>query len=162
MAKRATVKASLRIAMLTPRCRADGVWLGLLLTLMFWGGLLLRCGDVETNPGPNSDQPVLKQTRLTRGMVRSSSADAADKRGQQTDTADASTGSSDDTPGGSTIADLATMISSLTSTMNSKFENVEKHVDNGVRDLSEQFAKMQSGIDGLRDEVNELRKENED
>ena len=34
------------------RTRAEGCILGCVLTLMFWGSLLLRAGDVETNPGP--------------------------------------------------------------------------------------------------------------
>ncbi|KAL8586702.1 hypothetical protein ACOMHN_038688 [Nucella lapillus] len=38
--------------MLTLHSRTDGVALGLLLSLLFWGGLLLRCGDVEQNPEP--------------------------------------------------------------------------------------------------------------
>ncbi|XP_076437367.1 uncharacterized protein LOC143276635 [Babylonia areolata] len=55
MLKRARQKAAMRVAILSLRGRTDGVTLGLLLTLIFWGGLLLKCGDVEQNPGPGLD-----------------------------------------------------------------------------------------------------------
>eukprot|EP00745_Piridium_sociabile_P000173 TRINITY_DN101275_c0_g1_i2.p1 TRINITY_DN101275_c0_g1~~TRINITY_DN101275_c0_g1_i2.p1 ORF type:complete len:124 (+),score=19.45 TRINITY_DN101275_c0_g1_i2:179-550(+) len=52
MFKRAKEKAALRIAIVTLRRRVDGVIFGMLLTYFFWGSLLLRCGDIESNPGP--------------------------------------------------------------------------------------------------------------
>ena len=35
--------------------------------MFFTGDLLLRCGDVETNPGPKSDN--MRLTRLNSGNV---------------------------------------------------------------------------------------------
>ena len=51
--------------MLTASSRLKGVMVGLILTVFFTGDLLLRCGDVETNPGPKSDN--MRQTRLNSG-----------------------------------------------------------------------------------------------
>lgn len=43
--------------LLHPRCRADDIVVGLLLSLLYWGSLLIPCGDFELNPAPtrNSD-----------------------------------------------------------------------------------------------------------
>ena len=44
--------------------RRDGVLVGVLLTLLVFGDLIHRAGDVEKNPGPPK-QDKAKQTRLT-------------------------------------------------------------------------------------------------
>ena len=50
--KRAKLKAVVKIAIVSLKTRVDGVMLGLLLVYLFWGSLLLQCGEVELNPGP--------------------------------------------------------------------------------------------------------------
>ena len=50
--RRAKLYAAKFVKVLTLRSRGEGCVLGCVLTLMFWGSLLLRAGDVETNPGP--------------------------------------------------------------------------------------------------------------
>ncbi|KAL8613557.1 hypothetical protein ACOMHN_021976 [Nucella lapillus] len=64
--------------MLTPRTRMDGVTLGLLLSLLFWGGLLLRCGDVEKNPGPRD--PSARQSRWASSELKASTEKARASR----------------------------------------------------------------------------------
>ena len=51
--------------MLTVSSRLKGVTVGLILTVFFTWDLLPRCGDVETNMWPKSDN--IKQTRLNSG-----------------------------------------------------------------------------------------------
>ena len=153
MRKRAIEKAAMRIAILTPRCRADGVTLGLLLTLMFWGGILLRCGDVERNPGPPKS---LKQGKLlTTSGDRRSRADRASDAGS-----DAGSGktASSSPPEQHTLADIVTTLHSLKSDMNSKFDETEQR----DKMLSDQYASLQGGVNELMEEVRVLRKDNED
>ena len=54
MVNRAKLKAAMKIAIVSLKSRVDGVMLGLLLVYLFWGSLLLQCGDVELNPGPST------------------------------------------------------------------------------------------------------------
>eukprot|EP00745_Piridium_sociabile_P026264 TRINITY_DN4177_c0_g2_i1.p1 TRINITY_DN4177_c0_g2~~TRINITY_DN4177_c0_g2_i1.p1 ORF type:complete len:339 (+),score=59.47 TRINITY_DN4177_c0_g2_i1:148-1164(+) len=153
MFKRAREKAASRIAMLTPRTRTDGVTLGLLLSLMFWGSLLLRCGDVERNPGPPPEDK-LRRTRLGSGRKTS-----MDRTGS---TADGSQATSPDQP---SLTELKEMMQSMNSNMqtmnhdmNCKFNDVEK----GLKDLTEQYAALHKEVKDLRGEVGSLKKENAD
>ncbi|XP_070204289.1 alpha-(1,3)-fucosyltransferase fut-6-like isoform X2 [Littorina saxatilis] len=58
--------------------RLQGILCGALLSYMFWGSLLLiRCGDVEMNPGPGpatSEERVTRQTRLSTSADRHGNA----------------------------------------------------------------------------------------
>ncbi|KAL8600793.1 hypothetical protein ACOMHN_055988 [Nucella lapillus] len=77
MMKRAVKKSALRIAIVTPHRRVDAVMFGFLLSYLFWGSLLLQCGHVESNPGPNPSKrkDSLRQTQLfSRESSRSRSA----------------------------------------------------------------------------------------
>ena len=69
--------------MLPASSRLKGVMVGLILTVFFTGDLLLRCGDVETNPGPNSDN--MRRTRLNSGN-RSNATPTAASRNDVTET----------------------------------------------------------------------------
>ena len=50
--RRAKFRLTMRVSrVLTTHSRLHGVMVELILTVFFTGGLLPRCGDVETNPG---------------------------------------------------------------------------------------------------------------
>eukprot|EP00745_Piridium_sociabile_P007054 TRINITY_DN14532_c0_g1_i15.p1 TRINITY_DN14532_c0_g1~~TRINITY_DN14532_c0_g1_i15.p1 ORF type:complete len:361 (+),score=58.06 TRINITY_DN14532_c0_g1_i15:67-1149(+) len=66
MAKRARLKLAMTVRVLHVRTRVTGVMVGLVLTTFFSMDLLLRCGDVEANPGPK-EKKSMTQTRLTSG-----------------------------------------------------------------------------------------------
>ena len=66
MVKRAKLKAAMKIAIVSLKTRVDGVMLGLFLVYLFWGSLLLQCGDVDLKPGPKH-KDSMRQTRLTSG-----------------------------------------------------------------------------------------------
>lgn len=153
MRKRAIEKLAMRIAMLSPRRRTDGVMTGLLLTLTFWGSFLLQCGDVEQNPGPKAPRASdsFRQTRLTSASARRTSTDT----GSGQDSRQTSPPPSSQQP---TMADLMERMDSLTSTMNCKFDGVER----AIRDLTDQCTSLQSGVRELVEEVGILRKENQD
>ena len=165
MAKRARLKAVMRIAMLTPRTRADGAVLGLLLTLTFWGGFLMQCGDVESNPGPDRD--ALRQTTLTTsGGSRSRSVSAG--RGS-------SSGSSQTTSPPLqqlSLEDLMTKLDSMENTIKStdaRTEAMESKFDSKLDEFKREFSSlredntsMKADLRRLREEMTGLRQQNQD
>ena len=62
MYRQVKYRLTMRVCVLTASSRLKGAMVGLILTVFFTGDLLLRWGDVETNPGPKSDN--MRQTRL--------------------------------------------------------------------------------------------------
>ena len=153
MAKRASLRAAMRIAMLSLRCRADGAMLGLLLTLTFWGGHLMQCGDVESNPGPDRD--ALRQTTLTTGGgSRSRSASAGTGRGSTSSSQQAASPPLQQL----SLEDLMAKMDSMDNNINCKFADVEK----GLKDLTEQYGALQTGVNKLRREMGDLKTENDE
>ena len=61
IAKRSKLKTATKTAIVSFKTKVDGVILGLPLSYLFWGSLLLQCGDVEQNPGPTDN---IRLTRL--------------------------------------------------------------------------------------------------
>lgn len=123
----------MRIQTLTLRRRTTGVMVGLLLTLLFFGDLLHRCGDVEKNPGPD-----------TRSSSRTSSTDRGSDGtvGQQ---------QADDEP---TLKDVMCMLH----VMNSKFDEMK----GDMQDLSRAYTALKEEVRDLRDEVTGLKRVNDD
>ncbi|KAL8559453.1 hypothetical protein ACOMHN_037117 [Nucella lapillus] len=64
MLKRARFSLAMRMSILRLRTRADGVTVGVLLTLLYYGNVIHRCGDVELNPGPDRKTDGTRQTLL--------------------------------------------------------------------------------------------------
>ncbi|KAL8578257.1 hypothetical protein ACOMHN_005648 [Nucella lapillus] len=64
MAKRDRRKVAMRINVITLRTRLTGVMAGLVLSVFFYSDLILRCSDVELNPGPTKPGSSLRQGRL--------------------------------------------------------------------------------------------------
>ena len=83
MYRRAKFRLTMRVHVLTASSRLKGVMVGLILTVFFTGDQLLRCGDVERNPGPKSDN--MRQTRLNSGN-RSDNTPTATPRNDTTGT----------------------------------------------------------------------------
>eukprot|EP00745_Piridium_sociabile_P021834 TRINITY_DN3372_c0_g4_i2.p2 TRINITY_DN3372_c0_g4~~TRINITY_DN3372_c0_g4_i2.p2 ORF type:complete len:248 (-),score=27.65 TRINITY_DN3372_c0_g4_i2:1071-1814(-) len=149
MTKRARERADMRVAMLRPRTRLDGVTLGLLLTYIFWGSLLYRCGDVEQNPGPIDDRKTLKQTRLSTSRLRG----ATDRTGSSSDSVQTTS-----SPLEPSRTDLMEMLQEMNSTMNCKFNEM----DSRFKELGEQYSSLCKDVKDLREEVGSLRKQNSD
>ena len=80
---------------------------GLILTVFFAGDLLLTCGDVETNPGPKSDN--MRRTRLNSGNRSDITPTAAPRN---------------DTTGTETEPTLKAVMA-LPMSMNSKFDDLK-------------------------------------
>lgn len=133
MLKRAKQKAAMTVKTCNPRTRTNGVILGLVLTYLFWGGILLQCGDVELNPGPPK-QDTMRQTRLNTGAERSESAQ--------------------NKPAEPTLVDVMGVLQ----TLNNKFDEMKCD----VQDLRNSNVALQEEIHGLRGEVTDLRQENDD
>ena len=98
-------------ASLTPRNRADGVTVGLLIFVFYFGNLLHWCGDVELNPGPPK-QDFFRQTRLTSSS-RANNAELNSQEGNST--------SNGETVGSDpTLKDMH-----MLTTMSSKFDDMK-------------------------------------
>ena len=150
MAKRSKLKAAMKIAIVILKSRVDGVTLGLLLSYLFWGSLLLQCDDVEQNPGPTDN---MRQTRLTSGSRAATTERAV---GSQGTPPNAATPTKQPTLS-DVMATLQSMNNSMTR-MSSKLDDVSGDV--GL--MREQFAELQGEMKGLREEVSDLRLENDD
>ncbi|KAL8592160.1 hypothetical protein ACOMHN_033531 [Nucella lapillus] len=75
MAKKARWKVAMRINVITLRARLTGVMAGLVLSVFFYSDIILRCGDVELNPGPTKPGSSLRQ-----GWLKSFSLSVAQVR----------------------------------------------------------------------------------
>ena len=140
MFKRAKEKVAMRYAMLKLTGRVDGALSGLPLTYFFWGSFLLRCGDVESNPGPNPPQTreSMKQTRLT----------SAGSSGRRTSVEQSTTTSQHEKD-----ADVMSMVQSFKTSMDTRFDDMKQDMQN----LREGYVAMQGELKGLREDVCDLR-----
>lgn len=153
MLKRAIRKHAMRIAIVKLRRRVDGVTFGLLLSYLFWGSLLLQCGDIESNPGPNPPQSKdkMRQTRLA-------SAGAGGTRASMENPGNPQGGASSQPVKEPTLTDVMSMLQALGNRMDSKLDEVKEE----VHTLREEYTAMQDEVRGLREEVSGLRQQNDD
>eukprot|EP00745_Piridium_sociabile_P021837 TRINITY_DN3372_c0_g5_i1.p1 TRINITY_DN3372_c0_g5~~TRINITY_DN3372_c0_g5_i1.p1 ORF type:complete len:343 (-),score=59.88 TRINITY_DN3372_c0_g5_i1:710-1738(-) len=155
MFRRAKKKAELRCRTLKPRCRSDGVMVGLVLTVFFYSNLLMQCGDIEPNPGPPKN---VKQTRQNSSSGSSSvsldkyltdpgnSAQSARQEGRavsEPTLADVSRN----------VADVMTMLTC----MNGKFDNMK----DDFKDIKESYSDLKKEVESLNSDVEMLRQSND-
>ena len=149
MVKRTKLKAAMKIAIVSLKTRVHGVMLGLLLVYLFWGSLLLQCGDMELNPGP-THKDSMRQTRLTSG---GNAATTERTDGPQNTPSKAAASTKEPT-----LSDVMTALQTMNSTMISKLDGVSADV--GL--MREQFDELQGEVKELREEVSALRLENDE
>eukprot|EP00745_Piridium_sociabile_P026260 TRINITY_DN4177_c0_g1_i1.p1 TRINITY_DN4177_c0_g1~~TRINITY_DN4177_c0_g1_i1.p1 ORF type:complete len:346 (+),score=74.51 TRINITY_DN4177_c0_g1_i1:173-1210(+) len=160
MWKRAVFKKAMQVSILTVRSRRAGVFLGLTLVFLFWGDnlflhrgdreLLLRCGDVEANPGPDKETPVpsassskpsYRQTRLSSSQAHSSRPSTEPKQ-----------------PSLSDVMETLSTLQDLNTSMNSKLDDVRQEMAGLRRD----HGALHDLVSGLKDECLSLQKDNAD
>eukprot|EP00745_Piridium_sociabile_P036491 TRINITY_DN65635_c0_g1_i5.p1 TRINITY_DN65635_c0_g1~~TRINITY_DN65635_c0_g1_i5.p1 ORF type:complete len:347 (+),score=67.10 TRINITY_DN65635_c0_g1_i5:180-1220(+) len=159
MSKRAEKKLASRVAMLRLSRRVDGVTFGFVLSYLFWGGILLRCGDIETNPGPpappappahSNVKDSKMQTRLsTTGGLRKVSVEKTSHPG-------ASASPSRSQP---TLSDIMASLSALTDQVGSMNSSLNE-LKNEVHELREDYAALTTELKGLKEDVTDLRNKN--
>ncbi|KAL8567106.1 hypothetical protein ACOMHN_033008 [Nucella lapillus] len=132
----------MKMSTLTFRSRAGGALFGLVLVMMFWGDnmflrgggdiQLLRCGDVEANPGPNPEPSTsrpstsLRQTRISTPMIstpRKSSQSAKDP----------------------SLSEVMATLNSINSSLNDKMDGMN--------------ASLNGKMDGVKEDVGQLHQE---
>lgn len=127
---------AMAIRVLRVRTRPTGVMVGLALTVFFINDLLLRCGDVETNPGPKSSSS-LKQSRLTsEGASRRSSTECSAVR--DPDPSSSGEGVLDSV----TLTDIMTKLSCM---------------DTNIKGVGEDVKNLKETVDGLKDELHDMK-----
>ena len=129
---------------LTPRNRADGIMVGLLLFVLYFGKLLHRCGDVELNPGPPK-QDFCRQTRLTSSS-RTNNAELNSQKGN-------STSSGEMVGNDPALKDIMHMLT----TMNSKSDDIKK---NDTSDIKESYSSLKNEMHELSETITDLKEEN--
>lgn len=144
MEKRAKKMAAMRVRLLTVRSRVTGVMVGLLLTLLFFGDLIHRCGDVEKNPGPDRNESV--KTRAASQREHSPSVDKP--KGRPKDPQDEGACAEP------TLKDVMTMLMNLSS-------NIDE-MKGDMRDMKRSYDDLNEEVHGLRDDMTELRRVNDD
>ncbi|KAL8576087.1 hypothetical protein ACOMHN_001437 [Nucella lapillus] len=109
---------------------------GLALTYLFWGSLLLRCGGVETNPGPNPP-PEERESETDRPDWVVPGKTAPDPVWRHLAPPD----SGDSSPPGEepSRSDLIAMLHSMRTLMDTRFDEARQE----TRDLRQESAAMQ-------------------
>ena len=140
MYRRAKYRLTMIVRVLTASSRLKGVMVGLILTVFFTGDLLLRCGDVERNPGPKSDN--MRQTRLNSGNRIDTTPTAAPRN---------------DAAGTETEPTLKDVMSLLMS-MNSKFDDMKTDMN----EMKESYNILKTEVQNMKEVMSELAEENND
>ncbi|KAL8564317.1 hypothetical protein ACOMHN_004374 [Nucella lapillus] len=120
MLKRARFSLAMRMSILRLRTRADGVTVGVLLTLLYYGNLIHRCGDVELNPGPDRKTDGTRQTLLdsvTGGTTQRHSSRSRSRKDSSRKDSVERTGSTTETltglPSDPSLSDVMSMLTNL-------------------------------------------------
>ena len=154
MCKRVVECVAMRVSTLVPRDRATGVLLGFVLVYLFWGGLLMQAGDIESNPGPapgsSSKQDGISNMRQTR---LNSAAGATGGRPSMDKT---SHNASAPSQSGEKELSLKDVMATLLS-MDHKFDQVK----NDVKEMKEVYACLKDELLDVKNEVADLRREND-
>jgi exosome complex exonuclease DIS3/RRP44 len=152
MGKRARQAAELRQRVIRPRTRLEGVFVGLVLSIFLTSDLLLRAGNVETNPGPVEGREGARsvQTRLTASGGRAASS-GAERRA-----------STNKEP---TLGDLMSKLVSMETSMHTNFDQVREDfqvIKNEVISLSKEVQNCKEKVDDLERENEDLKNTNKD
>ncbi|KAL8562266.1 hypothetical protein ACOMHN_037222 [Nucella lapillus] len=157
MLKRARFSLAMRISILRLRTRADGVTVGMLLTLLYYGNLIHRCGDVELNPGPDRKTDGTRQTLLdsvTGGTTQRHSSRSR-KDSLRKDSVE-STGSTPETltglPSDPSLSDVMSMLTNICQCDN---------MDANIKDMKKTCDAMQGDMSDLKKDFIDLKLENQ-
>jgi chromosome segregation ATPase len=150
MAKRARQAKEMRLRVIRPRSRVEGVFVGLVLVMFLTSDLLLRGGNIETNPGPveGKEGPRTVQTRLSAsGGKAASSSSGADRRASNNSKAATEP----------TLGDLMVKLSAMDSSMNANFEQVR----DDLHQMRAEVVNLQKEVQECKERVSEVEHENE-
>ena len=149
MAKRERVAVEMRCRVIKVRTHMEGVMVGLVLAVFLTSDLLLRAGNVETNPGPGTtdgkDSSRTVQTRLTTAGARAGSSSTERRQSVSSQ------------PSEPTLADLMAKLMSMESSMNGKLDQVRED----FQLVREEVGNLQKEVQDLKEKVAVLEKENE-
>ena len=157
LTRKADARLAARVKVVTVRSKTQGVIVGWTLVLLFWGSLLLRCGDVETNPGPVDSTRNLRQSRLsTSGTGGSGSAAVASK------TAPVKSVTLEDVMErlvgmGGEMVNVNSNIANLKTEMSEMKVTHEKNMKDGFSAMTEQLSTMQSNVTDIMTQFQETK-----
>jgi exosome complex exonuclease DIS3/RRP44 len=145
-AKRARQDAELRRRFIRPRTRLEGVFVGLVLSIFLTSDLLLRVGNVETNPGPVEGREGARsvQTRLTAAAGGRAASSGAERRASTTKEP--------------TLGDLMAKLTSMETSMHTNFGQVRED----FQEMKNEVIRLSKEVQNCKEKVDDLEKENED
>ncbi|KAL8569505.1 hypothetical protein ACOMHN_054220 [Nucella lapillus] len=160
MLKRARFSLAMRMSILRLRTRADGVTVGVLLTLLYYGNLIHRCGDMELNPGPDRKTDGTRQTLLdsvTGGTTQRHSSRSRSRKDSLRKDSVERTGSTPETltglPSDPSLSDVMSMLTNLCR----KCDNM----DANIKDMKKTCDAMQGDMFDLKKDFIDLKLENQ-
>ena len=152
MTKRATEKLKMRKRLVCLRSYVGGVLFGFVLCYLFWGGLLLRAGDIEVNPGPTpSDKQTTDKSSGGLRQTRLASARTTDTSGNYMQSGRSSSPAASSPP--FSLNDVMAKLNA----MDGKLDDVT----GDVRDIKQKFSVMEEEVGVLKRDVQALNEENE-
>ena len=161
MWKRAQLAKRMIFRSVNVKLRWVGILMGFTLTYLFWGSLLLQCGDIETNPGPtdNQTQPLGKTD--TGPLLRSQTQSLLKVNAGKV-TVGAVGGGTSQCPLRPTpelnLSDIMMKLVSMDSSVNAKLDSAAE--DMAV--FKQQFSQLREEVGVLKSEVDTLRHENQE
>lgn len=126
-----------------------GILMGLMLAHFSFGILLLRCGDVEANPGPKKTV----QSTLTSGK-------GADTSRRDSVTMTTAGGKDAAAEGDISLRDVMNGLQAINSRMESLDSKFDTKLDGLRQEMTDNFENMKKEMLELRGEVESLKKEN--
>ena len=149
MTKRAQLAKAMRYCALHVRTKLEGVMVGLVLVTFLTSDLLLRAGNIETNPGPDTkDTGRTVQTRLTAAGGRSGSSDRRNSAASETTLNDVM----------SKLLSMDSSMNAMNQTMNSKLDQVS----DDVKQMKAEFGSLQQEVQNCKDRMESLEMENDE
>ena len=146
LTRKANIKIAARMKVVVLQSKMQGVVLGWAMVMMFWGSLLMQCGDVESNPGPGSND-ASKTSRQTRLSVSGTGAVAG---GTGKDVLNKSQSK------GATMDDLAAMMTAMNSNMTGMRSEMTA-MGGKMSTMSDTMSSMQSDVSNIKTQFEETK-----
>lgn len=151
MTKRAKESVANRIGILRIRGKVSGATVGLLLSYLFWAShlCLLRCGDVESNPGPSEKSgrsSSYRQTKLNTSGNQNVSDDSS---------------SSDFSALSKNLTDVMTQLHKMDAKSDDRFQRIEaefKELKDSQAEMMKELYEMKQRVQNLEGENKELKR----
>lgn len=154
-----------KVSKLHMRTRTTGVMLGLLLAHFVFCNLLMRCGDVESNPGPGSkdrQKDTLRQTRLQSASAGGGSGRRESLTNNNNSGNNSFSNKSNDNTTEPTLKDILSKLVSMEGNIDKKLGGLRDEMVAAQEKMRADVQELMQEVAGLREENASLKKRNDD